>query len=177
MPEDSNTDYAYSDRPSDDSLGWQTRSGFAMTVLLAAAMFYVLLFGAAIVLGLVATVIEIGFRLSAPMDLMVEITGAAMGIVAGALVALGGVSRLDDMGRSLMWLIPGAIAWLVFVISETDLFPAPDAIVSASILTVAATILALCLIPGRKKSEEPLADESLGAGRYLLVGDKLTRID
>ncbi len=177
MSGDSHTDYEYSDRPSDDSIGWQTRSGFAITVLLAAAMFYVLLFGAAIVLGLIAAIIETGFRLTAPMDLMVEITGAVMGIAAGALVALGGVSRLDDIGRSLVWLVPGAIAWLVFVISETDLFPAPDGVVSASILTVAVTVLALCLIPGKKKTEEPVAEETLEAGTYLLVGDKLTRID
>ena len=157
---------------SDGRMGWHTRTGFAVTILLVTVLFYILLFIAALPLGIIAAIIEIGFRIAAPMDILVEITGAVLGLAAGGLVILAGIDRLEDMGASAKWLIPGILAWLVFVISETGLFPAPDRVVSAAILTVAASVVVLCLWPGRKRVEPPLE-----GGKYLMIGEKMIKID
>ncbi|MCB1464516.1 MAG: hypothetical protein KDJ90_19340 [Nitratireductor sp.] len=167
-------------KPVDDSIDWGSRKGFAITILLGAAVFYVLLLLAGIGMGLVAAIVENVLGLAAPMDRLVEIAGAVLGMIAGGIVALGGVSRLADMDRSFKWLIPGIVAWVVFVVSETGLWKAPDTVVTTAVLIVAASLFALCMLPGKKRNEEATlewVDQPLEGGRYLMVGDKFAKID
>ena len=126
-----------------------TRLGFASTLIYAAIFFYSMLFGASVVMGLIGAVVEIGFGLSQPGDLMIPVTAAILATASGAIVVSAGASRLRDMGHSFKWLLPAAVAFAIFTLSETGLLTVPDPVVTTSILVVAATVLALCILPGR----------------------------
>jgi uncharacterized membrane protein YhaH (DUF805 family) len=93
---------------------------------------------------------------------------AVLGFASGAIVVAAGASRLRDIGRSVRWLVPAAMSFAVFVVSETGLLPAPEEMVSASILVVAATVLVLCLLPGSAGT-----DDRTG----LQTGDEMIQAD
>ncbi|MCG6856860.1 MAG: DUF805 domain-containing protein [Salaquimonas sp.] len=145
-----------------------TRAGFAATILYAVVFFYSTLFGAAIIMGLANAVVETGLGLAPPENLLLQIMAAVLGFASGAIVVAAGASRLRDIGRSVRWLVPAAMSFAVFVVSETGLLPAPEGMVSASILVVAATVLVLCLLPGSAGT-----DDRTG----LQTGDEMIQAD
>ncbi|MEC9342614.1 MAG: hypothetical protein VYD64_02090 [Pseudomonadota bacterium] len=126
-----------------------TRGGFAATLIYAAIFFFSTLFAAATVMGFAALFLEIGFGLTLSDDLLIRGAAVVLAFASGAMATAAGASRLRDTGRSPIWLAPVAFAYALFVLSRTGLVAAPDVVVSASAIVIAAGIVVLCLLPGR----------------------------